>query len=1027
MNRPVRSLVHLVCASFALAGIALPAQGAGGAAQRVGGPDLSQTFAGTVKPFVAQYCVACHSGKSPAGGLDFRSYNTYSDVVADLGHWSAVAGRLKANEMPPKGMPQPPAGARAQVIAFVHDLKWSEAKKNAGDPGTVLARRLSNAEYNYTIRDLTGVDLRPTREFPVDPANAAGFDNSGETLEMSPALLNKYLQAAREVGDHMLLSPDGIAFSPYTALAETDREKFAIQRIVDFYLAQPTDFADYFEAAWRYKHRAKLGMAGATLADVAAKSNVSPRYLPEVLRILGETKDRTLVEAGPTQKLRSMWRQLPDSDDAELRAKCEAMRNFVVRIRKDTAMQYWSPVVKGLFPTSQPLMNWKLRQYAAHRRDFDPKSLRNEGDPPPVVPAIPKFADLGGEAAVRWAALVDQSRGTDPDLVVPRGQRARYEKAFAQFANVFPDAFYIKERGRFFPDDSEDKGRLLSAGYHNVMGYFRDDTPLMQMILDEKGRQELNRLWDEFDFVADYTKRTWVQYFFNQSGEILGTGRESSSERPSDRDVSTTEIILKLRDAYVARARESHNAVAESAIRYHFETIDRTLRALQQKRASAEQQHTEALLRFAERAYRRPLNPAERADLLQYYRSLRSKNNLSHEEAIRDCVVSVLMSPKFMYLIDAASEEKTPIRLASTDATEPQATWASLNDYALASRLSYFLWSSMPDDELLKHAQAGDLHKPDVLPRQVERMLKDKRSADMAAEFGGNWLGSRQFETYNSVDRNRFPRFTNDLREAMYHEPVEFLRDVIASDRSILDLVYGQYTFVNPVLAEFYGMPAVSGGNDHWVKVDNAAEYGRGGLLSMAVFMTMNSPGLRTSPVKRGSWVVRRVIGDEIPSPPPNVPQLPSDEAKSDLPVRQMLEKHRSVPFCASCHARFDHFGLVYEGYGPVGERRTTDLAGRPVDTSATFPGGFQGAGLDAIKTYIKERREPDVVDNISRRLLSYALGRTLILSDEPLVSQIHDKLQAGNYRFSVLVESIVASPQFLNKRVGAQRVQRGG
>ncbi len=990
--------------------------------------DLGQQFEITIMPFTAKYCVVCHGGNSPAGGLNLKNYRSFKDVVTDLPHWGAVAGRLKANEMPPKAMPQPAAEARAQVIAWIQDLRWTEAQKDAGDPGPVLARRLSNAEYNYTIRDLMGVDLRPTREFPVDPANSAGFDNSGETLDMSPALLNKYLQAAREVGDHMVLSPDGIQFSPYTSLVETDREKFAIERIVEFYDRQPTDFADYFEAAWKYKHRAALGMPQATLSEVAAQSKVSPRYLPLIWRMLGETHDRTLVDLGPVRKLRTMWASLPatESQPGEIHARCVEMRDFVARIRKDTAMQYAAPVVKGLTPTSQPLMDWKLRQYAAHRRDFDPKSLRMEGDPPVIVPPIPKYAGLGQEAAVRWAALIQKSRAEDPDLVVPRGQRDPYEKAFSQFANVFPDAFYIKERGRFFPDDSADKGRLLSAGYHNVMGYFRDDTPLMDMILDDSGRREINRLWDEFDFVADYTERTWVQYYFNQSGEIDGHGRESGSARPSDKQISATQVIFGLRSAYLKKAEASGNRIAGDAIRYHFEAINRTLRALERERASAEAKHLDALLDLARRAYRRPLSDFERQDLVSYYRSLRDKSGLTHEEAIRDCVVSVLMSPKFMYLVDSAPEPKLPLKLASTEGAQA-APWAPLDDYALASRLSYFLWSSMPDEELLRHASAGDLHQPEVLRAEASRMMKDSRSFDMAAEFGGNWLGSRQFETYNSVDRARFPVFSNDLRDAMYEEPVRFLADTIANDRPILNLVYGNYTFVNPVLAAFYGVPGVDGEKDHWVRVDNAAQYGRGGILPMAVFMTMNSPGLRTSPVKRGNWIARRVMGDEIPSPPPNVPQLPSDEAKSDLPVRQMLEKHRSVPFCASCHARFDFYGMAYEGYGPVGEHRTTDLAGRPVDTAVSFPGGFGGSGLDGIKAFIREKRESDVVDNFTRRLLSYALGRSLMLSDEPLVSDIRDDLQANGYRFSILVDRIVTSPQFLNRRVSQGKIQKGG
>jgi Protein of unknown function (DUF1588)/Protein of unknown function (DUF1585) len=190
----------------------------------------------------------------------------------------------------------------------------------------------------------------------------------------------------------------------------------------------------------------------------------------------------------------------------------------------------------------------------------------------------------------------------------------------------------------------------------------------------------------------------------------------------------------------------------------------------------------------------------------------------------------------------------------------------------------------------------------------------------------------------------------------------------------------------------------------------------------MAVFLTQNSPGLRTSPVKRGYWVVHRVLGEIIPPPPAIVPELPGDEAKSELPLRDMLAKHRSNPVCAGCHARFDVFGLAFEGYGPVGEARTQDLAGRPVDTNAVFPGGSQGAGMEGVETYIREHRQAGFVDNLSRKLLAYALNRSLQLSDESVIDRMKTRLLAQDYRFDSLVETIVTSPQFLNTRVSDSR-----
>jgi hypothetical protein len=945
-------------------------------------------------------------------------------VVHDNARWALLADRLTANEMPPASMPQPPAELRQKIVDWVKARRADEARRTAGDPGIVLARRLSNAEYDYTIRDLTGVDMRLAREFPVDPANTAGFDNSGESLSMSPALLNKYLQAAHEVADRMALTPDGIDFAPYPMLVETDRDKYCIQRIVDFYRRQPTDYAAYFEAAWRYEYRSILGKPAATLASTAADAKVSAKYLAIIWPLLEESGDAAKREVGPIAKLQAMWRALPapnaiqpDANGAALRQQCRAMRDFVVKIRNHTAMQYAAPVVRGLPGASQPLLNWKLWEFADHRRDSDHRDLLNDNEPPPAVPPVPRYPGLHQEAAPRWAALTANARAGDADLVVPAAERGSYEAAFARFASIFPDTFYVSERGRYFPDDSDDKGRLLSAGYHNTMGYFRDDRPLMELILDEKGQRELNRLWDEFDFIAEYTSRTFVQYYFNESGEVLGNGAESGSLRPTDHRVTDAEVIFGLRDAYLAKAAASSNndPLAAEAIRVHFQRVNDTLRALERMHADAEPRHLQALLKFAARAYRRPLSRAESDDILAYYHSLREKSGLTHEEAIRDSIVSVLMSPDFCYRIDLLESRGSGgpgvIRASTGVPVTP------LSGYALASRLSYFLWASMPDEELLAHAAAGDLQRPEVLLAETRRMLKDERIRGLATEFGGNWLDFLRFESHNGVDRERFPSFNNDLREAMFQEPIRFLEDVIRNGRAALNLIYGNYTFVNPSLARHYGMPAVDGGEDHWVRVDNVGEYGRGGLLGMAVFLTQNSPGLRTSPVKRGHWVVGRVIGETIPPPPPVVPELPVDESKSDLPVRDMLAAHRANPVCASCHAKFDSFGLALEGYGPVGEARTKDLAGRQVETKAAFPGGSEGSGIEGIKAYIRERRESQYLDNLSRKLLAYALNRSLELSDEPVIERMQAKLASSGYRFDTLVESIVTSPQFMNKR----------
>ena len=926
---------------------------------------LGPRFEKTVRPLIESYCIGCHSGEDPAGHFDMSGHTTLAIVAGDHARWSLALDRLRAREMPPKDADPPTDAEREQIIEWIDAMRRAEAKKNAGDPGVVLARRLSNAEYNYSIRDLTGVDIAPAREFPVDPANLAGFDNSGESLAMSAPLLAKYLQAARSVASHLVLKPESIAFAPNPMVVETDRDQYCVHRIVDFYTRQPTDYAAYFEAAWRFKHRVALGLGPASLAQIAAREKVSARYLATIWRAL-ETAPESV---GPMAAVQALWRALPaPPQTARVRAGGEAMRDLVLRWREKTVRHHVTPSVKGV--DAQPFIIWRNRQYAEGRRTFDP-TLLAEGD-----------------------------AAKDPDLRVPPGERARYEAAFSRFCAVFPDAFYISERGRYFPDATRDKGRLLSAGFERAVGYFRDDRPLYELILDEKGRHELDALWRELDVVASVSARTYVEYYLHESGEARA---KTGGGLLADEEIVQSVEIGRVAQTVAAKARAAGaKDAALQALSDYFGDADRDIRAVEKARAEAEPKHVAALVRFAERAYRRPLSVEERADIPAFYRSLRGTAELGHEEAMRDSVAAILMSPDFCYRIDLVP---------------PGNGIRPLSGYALASRLSYFLWSSVPDAELLAHAAAGDLHRPQVLAQQARRMLKDPRVRGLATEFGGHWLDFRRFEQHNAVDREVFKTFDNELRQAMFEEPVRFMLDVFRENRSILDFLYASHTFVNPVLAKHYGMPNVGGGPDRWVRVADAERYGRGGLLPMSVFLTQNAPGLRTSPVKRGYWVVKQVLGEQIPPPPAVVPEIARDETKLDLPVRDTLARHREEKTCASCHARFDSYGLVFEAYGPVGERRTRDLAGRPVDDSATFPGGAAGSGLAGLRAQVRAHRQDDFVDNLSRKMLAYSLGRSVMLSDEIAVQSMRVRLARDGYRIGTLVESIVTSPQFLRKR----------
>ncbi len=980
---------------------------------------LDERFVPMVQKVVESHCLSCHDAETREAQLDLSTTHSMADVARAPQVWQMVMERVAAGEMPPADAEQLSDQQRNDFTGWIQTYIDREAERTAGDPGPVLARRLSNAEYDGTIRELTGVDIRPTRTFPVDPANAAGFDNSGESLAMSPALLNKYLDAARMVADHMLLTPTGISFAPHPVVTDTDRDKYCVKRIVDFYLQQPTQLSDYFFAAWQYKHRTALNRPEeTTLAEIAIQRDLSSEYLQTVWDALHDTS----VDVGPLAKLQRLWDKLPSpSTSADVVAPCAAMRDYVVEVRRLFEPKFDNLELRAVHKGSQSFVLWKNEQYANHRRTADFQQLekmRDEGNTPDV----------------------------DHDLSIPADEteRAKFDRDCQKFCKVFPDAFFISERGRDYldtPKEQQEKGRLLSAGFHSMMGYFRDDQPLMELILDEQGQATLNALWDELNFAAAAPLRQYQGFlWFERAESGFLQDAEFDFARPENQESLTQPVIEKLTELYLAKAsrrsderarrrRANQDAEADQdtkevaareeetnedahqvplqAIRDYFRNMNHQIRWVETTRAYAEPIHRAAMLEFAERAYRRPLTNAEHAELNNFYRELRDAEQLSHEEAIQDLLVSILMSPKFSYRLDMLSD--------SVD-TRP------LSDYELASRLSFFLWSTGPDAELLQCAAQGKLCEPEVLKQQTRRMLADDRVRGLATEFGANWLDIRRFEEHNSVDRQRFATFDDELRSAMFEEPLHLFMDIVQQDHSILDFVLGKRTFVNQVLARHYGMMDLSFSGDEWLEVIDGTQYGRGGLLPMAVFLTKNAPGLRTSPVKRGYWVVKRLLGEHIPAPPPNVPELPTDESQlGELTLRETLAKHREHTSCAGCHNRIDSIGLVFEGFGPIGELREIDLGGRPIDASATLPDGSQCNGIEDLRRYLQERRSTDFVNNFNRKLLSYALGRSLQLSDQKLLNDLRIEGLTQEYRFVPLIEAIVTSPQFLNKRGHAQ------
>jgi hypothetical protein len=340
----------------------------------------------------------------------------------------------------------------------------------------------------------------------------------------------------------------------------------------------------------------------------------------------------------------------------------------------------------------------------------------------------------------------------------------------------------------------------------------------------------------------------------------------------------------------------------------------------------------------------------------------------------------------------------------------------------MASRLSYFLWSSIPDEELRRAAGAGELSNPQQLQRQVKRMLADPKARRLSTEFFGQWLGFYRFDQYRGIDTGRFPEFSDEVKAAMYDEAVSFFEHVIRKDRPIREIVHADYTFLNQALAKHYGIKKEIGSRDQVELVDGAKAFQRGGLLRLGAVLTATSAPLRTSPVKRGDWVLRRVLGTPIPPPPADAGSIPADEKLfGGLSLREKLAAHQRNPSCAGCHVRIDPLGFPLEKYDAIGRWREQYSDGKPIQDSAALADKTQLSGVDGLLEYL-ETRQDQVLRTLSQKLLGYALGRTILLSDQPLIDRMAAAGEGAT--FSQLAEQVVTSRQFRNRREAGAETQ---
>ncbi len=776
--------------------------------------------------FTDGYCTACHNAKVTSGSLDLQRLTSATNFAEGRDTWDKVVQRLKAGEMPPPGAPKPERASVERVTSWLEDQIERADRNQKPNPGVVVARRLNRTEYNNTVRDLLGVNLRPADSFPPDDTGY-GFDNVGAVLSMSPALTERYLAAAEQVARAAVF---GVS-APAPAMVKHE----------PWYV----DFSTSREVRFEYD---KTGMS-----------------LPSALHVMHRTEvDGDYDIAGLLRGTR------PDGSEPLQVA-------FWVDGQKVQVLEY--PVPPG-------------GEESGVRRQFR-------------VHLTPGEHWLSASFLSVYEGLPPAYKGPNPSR---RPQPQPRRRSGVAPTNV--------EGAELVPG---------SVGQSPVIGGL---------------------------------PRQATTAFFVSNLEVTGPFNATPGPTPE----SVRRIFV------CGHTSGRHGASCARRI----------------------------VTNLGRRAYRRPLAAAEVNELAGFV-SLAQKQGDTFEEGLVLAIQKMLISPNFLFRIEQ------PVR--STAETAP------ISQHELASRLSYFLWSSMPDDELLSVADRGELRNPQTLHAQVRRMVADPRAKALAENFGGQWLQFRALESHEP-DRKKFQDYTEYTRLSLQKETELFVDHVFRQDRSILDFLNARYTFANQRLAEFYGIPGVTG---HEFRKVELGDVPRAGIITHASVLTASSYANRTSPVLRGKWILENILNSAPPPPPPDVPNIDESAVGLTGSLRQQMEQHRSNTACASCHSRMDPLGFGLENFNAIGQWRDKD--GKfEIDASGVLPDGRKFRGPVELAGVLRSDARVFTAA-LTERLLTYALGRGIESGDRPALRMIADAVAAKDYKSSALIWEIVNSAPFRQRR----------
>ena len=977
---------------------------------------------------IGDHCEECHGGKKIKGGFNARELVKRADFFEDFEVWGKVADAVKSGEMPPDDGKAVGEEDRAALLRWIGEGRRRAVEQNAGDPGPVTLRRLTNGEYERTVRDLTGVAFDVARGFVPDGGGGEGFSNIGDALYLTPAQLERYIGAARNLAEHASILPgSGVQFgAERVGLRGPDQWKSMVERGLYIWYQKvatphiPKDGddlreADYMEACWKFRHKESTGAVD--FAALAREYRLNPAFLSNWWDMLQtvEPKSRYL------DLTRVAWRELPGPDPIQPKQVPTEVRKRLESIQ--TQRRSWFERTQGGWAGVQRMQQDSdgIRRYPVHA-DIEGKDRLflvlgdtgdgNRGD-------VVTFLDLeltlkgGGKTGyVNWLRkmtnealmALEKGRAVGGDVSHAERHHERLSKALSLFGKhplgkeIGADAMGLQAPMVVELPVPTDGQRLKVPGLLNLDGPEIDHaTAQWTLVAENPPRPDavipgVLTVWKRGStaqkaaaFEFEVMKRAFPDSFERRLEEIA----RNYHLRPNPIGVyyfSNEQLLPLLSDS-------EQRWLKASQMNWRFVWNTKPSKQLIEEWDGKVLVHLEA---FVSRALRRPISPEDRERVKSVYLGAIAKD-LDRESAAREVLVETLVSPEFLFRMESGEVGSGVVPVTSVQ---------------LASRLSYFLWSTMPDEVLAERAASGRLGEPEVLQGEVRRMLKDGRAAGLAEEFMGQWFEFRDLEAFTKIDAAKFPAFTAELRSDLKREAVLFFSELIRENRPVREILSAKHSFLNERLARHYGVAGVEGGEFRRVTMERG---GRGGVLGMGAMMIRTSYPQRTSPVLRGNWILHNVLGTPVPPPPANVPPL-DESGANPATVRERLARHRQDKACSVCHDRIDPLGFALEAFDPLGRERDKDDTGGQLDVVSETKDGRKFRGLTGLRDYLLER-EDEFYRLFSRKLIGYALGRKVMPSDEPLIREIVGKLKVGEGTFGDAIEAVVMSRQFLNRR----------